>query len=244
MIKTIVVLLLLAPGMALAVICKSIDDDGVVSYSDVPAAECDNKLELPASSTYAPRPIQQPAPPAGSGASGKVITFTRYESILIEQPEQGGVVRSNQGRVTVVIGLDPALQPGHRINLTVDGRTVEGSFDGVAIELSGVDRGAHTLRASVSDGSGRVLIASTPVRFTMRKLGLTDSNPDNQPPPPSKPDPGFPAPTTPPDYANPGKPDYSPADPADYTSEPSPGYAPPPSPGYAPNSSFKPNYTP
>jgi len=242
MIKTILTAFFLLPGVALAVICKTVDADGVVSYSDVPSAECENRLKLPASSTYAPRPIEQPQQQR-SGATGSVIDFTRYESIRIEQPKQGGIVRSNEGRVTVVVGLQPALQPGHRVSLTVDGLAVGGSFDGLAIEVSGVERGTHTLRASVADANGRLLLSSSPVRFTLRKLGLTDSNPDNQPPPPPKPDPGFPAPTTPPDYTPP-KPDYKPPADADYTPEPSPGYKPPASPGYAPGSSYKPNYTP
>ncbi|MDJ0740076.1 MAG: DUF4124 domain-containing protein [Gammaproteobacteria bacterium] len=242
MFKTLLLALALLPGLAAAVICKSVDEDGVVSYTDVPAGECTNRVELPDYSRYAPRPIEQAAQ-QGSNATGNVVRFVRYESIAITQPKTGGTVRSNEGRVTVVIALTPALQPGHRVNLTLDGRPVRGSFDGLAIDLNGVDRGTHTLRASVIDADARVLIASTPVTFTLRKRGLTDSNPDAPPPePPPTPDPGFPAPTTPPDYSPPPSPGFGPPDDPDFSPPGSPNFTPPANPGFAPNGAFTPNF--
>lgn len=235
MIKSLLLTLILLPGIAAAVICKSIDADGVVSYADVPASECEERVKMPDYSRYAPRPIDTP-PTQGSDAQGNVVKFVRYRSISISEPSTGGVVRSNQGELSVVIALDPELQPGHLVNLTLDGRAVQGSFDGLAITVSGVDRGTHTLRASVVDASGRILISSNPVRFTLRKLGLTDSNAAAEPPAtPPTPAPGYPA-----DSA---KPDYKPADNPGYTPPSNSGYTPPASPGFAPNGAFTPKYS-
>lgn len=236
--KALILALALLPGSAFAVICKSVGADGVVSYTDVPARECSQKVELPDYSRYAPRPVEQKraGQQANSPASASVVNFQRYERITVDQPKTGGVVRSNEGIVTVVIGLEPSLQPGHRVQLTLDGRPVAGSFDGLAIDLSGVDRGTHTLRASVTDPSGKVLIATGPSTFTLRKTGLTDSNAAaDDPKPPPTPDPGFPAPGTSPDYA-PEKADFSPGAP--------PNFTPPPTPGYGAGSSFTPKFTP
>lgn len=244
MIKTALCLLLLTPAVASAVICKSLGEDGEIAYTDVPVGECKQEVDLPDYSRYEPRPIdQQEARP--SDASGTTIEFVRYESIAIVQPRTGGTERSNEGRVTVVIQLQPDLQPGHRVNLTLDGRPVTGSFDGVAIDLSGVDRGTHTLRASVADANGRILISTAPVTFTLRKTGLTDSNANPGPSvPPPQPEPGFPAPTGPADFSPPSSGgSFAPGADADFSPGGAANYTPPSSPGFAPGNSYTPNYS-
>lgn len=209
--RFILFLLLLLPAIGHAVICKSIDADGVVSYADVPASECEQEVDLPDYSRYDPndRGRRSGNWPEPLPVRGNVVAFERYTSMLIVQPEQNGTVRSNEGTVPVVIALQPALQLGHTIELTLDGRKVQGSFDGVAIELNGVDRGTHTLRAAVRDASGQSLIQSDRVRFTLRKVGLFEQQ-QPEPEPPVEPPPGYPASGTPPNYGNTGQPDYRP----------------------------------
>ncbi len=173
--KKILFALLFLPGLAQAVICKSVDSEGVVSYTKVPASECPEPVKLPAYSTFESRPI----PPGAEGASvdpaAGEVGFEGYKSIKILQPEADGVVRSNEGKVPVTIALEPALQQGHRVALYIDGKAVQGAFDGLAIELSGIERGTHSVRASVSDADGKLLIESPAVSFTLRQTGLFDS---------------------------------------------------------------------
>lgn len=246
MIRPALFVLLLAPAVASAVICKTVDSDGVVGYTDVPVAECAQPLKLPEYSRYAPRPIEQAAP-NNATASGSVQRFERYQSMNIVQPQGGATVRSNDGSVGVVIALQPELQTGHRVALYLDGSALSDTFDGLSIQLSNVNRGTHSLRARVLDPSGRALIESPAVRFTLRKLGLNDPGNNPPPPPPPKPKPGYPAPTTPPDYSlpnpdysAPGDPDYSPPAAPDYTPKTAPITV---TPGKT-NPTFAPKYTP
>ena len=167
MIRHSLLAVLLIPGIAQAVICKTVDADGVVSYADVPAAECPQKVDLPDYSRYAPRLVPEAA--AEDAGTAAAPPFTGYRSIDIVQPNAGGSVRNNEGKVPVSILLDPSLQPGHRVSLIVDGRPLSATFDGLAIELSGVQRGSHELQAVVADASGKRLIQSSPVQFTMRQ---------------------------------------------------------------------------
>ena len=173
--RKILFALLLLPGLAHAVICKSVDSEGVVSYTKVPASECPEPVKLPAYSTFESRPI----PPGTEGASvdpaAGEVSFEGYKTIKILQPEADGVVRSNEGKVAVTIALEPALRQGHRVALHIDGKAVQGAFDGLAIELSGIERGTHSVRASVSDADGKLLIESPAVSFTLRQTGLFDS---------------------------------------------------------------------
>ena len=175
MYNKILFLLLLLPGLAQAVICKSIDADGVVSYTKVPAATCPQPVDLPATQTFESQAVSTPAEAEAAEAAEPEPAFEGYRSITIMQPEADGVVRSNEGKVPVAVGLDPGLQPGHRIALYIDGKAVQGDFDGPAIELSGIERGTHSVRATVSDERGKLLASSPTVSFTLRKTGLYDS---------------------------------------------------------------------
>ena len=199
MIKSLLLALLLVPALAQAVICKSVDAEGVVSYTDVPAGECGQEVKLPDYSRYAPRPIQRRSP-GSAEATGSEMRFERYQTMSIVEPEQNGTVRSNDGQIAVAVDLQPDLQAGHKVVLLLDGRKVDGEFGSLNIQLSGVERGSHMLRAQVVDARGATLIASSSVRFTLRKLGLNDpgSKPE-QPIEPGKPP-----------YQPPGTPDYRP----------------------------------
>lgn len=198
--------LILLPGIAQAVICKTVEPDGSVSYADVAASECLQEVKLPAYSTYTPRKVQ-PTSAQESSASGTVVPFVRYESMRIVQPESAGTVRNNEGKVPVSIALVPPLQENHTITLYLDGNAVPGSFDGLAIDLSGVQRGSHSLRAAVFDTSGRRLIESSTTRFTMRQSSINDL--------PKQPEPEQPI-APPPPYEPPAQPGFAPSAPADY----------------------------
>jgi hypothetical protein len=170
MIRHLFTALLLFPGVASAVICKSVDADGVVSYADVPAAECDNPVELPEYSRYTPRVVQSlPDKNIADEDASPAPAFAGYERMEISEPASGGSVRNNEGKMTVVLALSPALQPDHRVSLTIDGQPISGRFDTLAIDLDGVERGQHRLQARVVDANGATLIQSAPVEFTMRQ---------------------------------------------------------------------------
>ncbi len=172
----LVVLLFIVPGLAHAVICKTVDADGNVSYTDVPREQCENKVKLRGLSSYTPRPIPQP-PAESTPAAAEQAAFPGYESIQVLQPETDGTVRSNEGKVPVAVTLKPDLQPEHRLFVYLDGNMVPGSFDSTVVELNGVERGTHNLRVSVKDEGGRELVSSAEVTFTMRQTGLNERAP-------------------------------------------------------------------
>ena len=197
--KYLLLISLLMPSLAGAVICKTIEDDGTVSYADVPAAECPEQVKLPDYSRYAPRPIVQPEPEQ-STASGSLVAFEKYTALRIVQPESNGTVRNNEGIVPVVLVSEPGLQDGHKVQLTLDGKGVPGDFAGLSLSLNNVDRGTHSLSAAIVDAGGQRLIASTSVRFTLRRVGLNDRAPR----------PGQPIAPAPPGSGSPTSPVYNP----------------------------------
>lgn len=174
-------LLLLSAGAAHAEVYKWIDAEGNVHYGDLPPGgeQSAEPVKLPGLSTYQSRPVPPPTPepqaaPAGQG-------YTRVE---IVQPEADSAVRANDQKVTVAVALEPALQPGHLVQVLMDGNPVGEPLASTAVELSGVYRGGHTLQARVVDGTGKVLAESGSITFTLRKATIIQPAAPNPPPTP------------------------------------------------------------
>lgn len=174
MIKRALIALFLLPGPANAVICKTVDSEGVVAYAEVPANECRTPLKLPEYSRYAPRAVQQQGAAGDAASNDREAGFEGYEFIEIVKPVPGEEMLSNEGKVPLALTLKPELQPGHRISVFLDNVLIPGGFDGLAIELTGVDVGGHKVRATVMDDGGTRLIDSAAVTFMLREAEQVD----------------------------------------------------------------------
>ncbi len=225
-------LLLVLPWSTQAVICKSVDAKGGITYSDVPAGDCKHPVTLPEVSRYAPPPVGAGAElPADNGTSDVEAAFTGYTEMRIEQPAANGTVRSNEGRVPVAVYLVPSLQQGHYLQLVLDGTPVGPPAATLGSTLTGVSPGVHSLGARIIDAQGRVLYSTASISFTLlhraekttipttppnaayqpRYVPPSNGKTDFQPPSPVQPfKPGA------------GKPDYSPKSQADYTPKTTP----------------------
>ena len=106
-------MLFLLPGLAHAVICKTVDADGVVGYTDVPVSECADPVKLPDYSRYEPRPIPKTAttsPKSSGNGKSRDGQFSGYRSIEISQPE--ATVRCmDDGQVKLIGAAMDAYQP-------------------------------------------------------------------------------------------------------------------------------------
>jgi len=172
--KIIALSLLLLSFPAAAVICKTIDAEGNVAYSDVPEAECQNRVKLPDYSRYAPRPIERQ--PQTGQTSSRNVQAEVYSEIKVVQPGPASTVRSNEGEVPVSVAMTPPLQDGHRMRVLLDGVQIQPDFASQALVLRGVDRGTHTLDVRIVDSSGKELATAPPTRFTLRQASLLDPN--------------------------------------------------------------------
>lgn len=105
---------------------------------------------------------------AVAASSAAAQRTTAYRSIAVEQPANGATVFDNAGDMDVVVSVSPKLDTaaGDRIALILDGRT-ESVRGATRFRLTGVARGEHSIEARVMDGSGNVLISSSPVKFHM-----------------------------------------------------------------------------
>jgi hypothetical protein len=87
-------------------------------------------------------------------------------NIAIVRPAAEETVHSNEGNMTVSVGVPRRIAPGNQVVILLDGREVARGA-GTSFPLTSVERGSHTLQARVVDGNGNVLVASQPVTFHM-----------------------------------------------------------------------------
>lgn len=155
----------LIPGFATGEIYRSVDEHGNVVYSDQPGQN-GKKVDLPAISTYKPQPI----PPGTLDAETKQepTPANATSQLSFVQPGADETIFDNQGNVAVALRVEPPLQPKQRLALKLD--------DNAAVEtaqptyqLSGVDRGTHTLQAWIVGANGHALGDPTSVTFHLRQ---------------------------------------------------------------------------
>ena len=92
-----------------------------------------------------------------------------YQELQIVNPLNDSAVRENSGSVSISVSVKPALKPGHKIVMTLDGQEISRGSSSTA-SLSNVDRGTHTVAASIIAADGSSLIAAQPIQFTLLRV--------------------------------------------------------------------------
>jgi hypothetical protein len=165
--RSLVALLsLLLSGLVCASgIYRWVDEQGNVHFGDLPPAKGAEPVQL---RHYQPA---SPAPggPATAAEGTEPPGVGPYAALAINQPADGATVRSQSGKVGVVVRLEPELLEGHYLELRLDGLALGGPQTRSLLELQDVARGAHELRVAVFDADGVELGRSQAVRFYLRR---------------------------------------------------------------------------
>lgn len=137
------------------------DRDGSVHYSDQPGpgAEKITVREVP---TIAAPPLPEAAASPANGAF-------RYQALSISDPPNNGTIRDNSGAVNVTVNVVPPLRAdlGHVVRVSLAGQTQDGTA--TAYAFANIDRGTHTVQASVVDRRGNTLMSSSS-SFTLHRI--------------------------------------------------------------------------
>ena len=163
--KKLPVLLVLISYAAVAEIYKSQDEKGEWVFSDRPSPSAE-RMKLPPLSTYTP--TVKSTPP---DADRKEQPQSLYKVMLLVEPKNKSVIRDQRGEVGVSVDLDPLLnsQLGHKIQYYLDDTPHGQPTESSRHRLENVERGTHTLGASVLNDTGGVLITATPVTIYVRR---------------------------------------------------------------------------
>jgi hypothetical protein len=189
---------------------KWVDAKGVTHYSDQPVPGA-TKVEVRAGNVADARsstPVSEPAPPPPVAEN--------YRTLAIAQPQNGQSIINTAGQVSVDIQIEPAVQPLHRLSLYLDGKEVVGfPRNTTSYALTEVPRGTHNVNAVITDQSGKTILESSPVEFTVRRESIAQPpvGPSQRPPPKPQPRAGNKVLTTQPTYGalNGGPPVIDPA---------------------------------
>jgi hypothetical protein len=144
------------------------DANGVVHFSDVPVQGA-HKVDLNVSQPSAPA-AAAPASTTSTGSTAKPPTApgATYESLEIWQPTSGESFFGADATVSVRIRTEPAVSPDDSLLLYLDGKLVQGPANSLDYTLANLDRGAHSVAASIIGVDGKEKIRSQPVVFHIK----------------------------------------------------------------------------
>lgn len=176
--KRLPLMLLLFAGCLQAAVYKQVNENGEVVYSDKPAAGAE-KMDLPQLPTYTPPPVPL-VRPADAPVESEV-----YKGLEIVKPADNSTIRNNLGIIEVQLRIEPALKvrEKHRLQFYLDNQRYGPLVDKTAIMMSNIERGEHTLSASVFDADGNAVIASTPVTIHVKRESVLHDKDRLEPPP-------------------------------------------------------------
>lgn len=155
-------LVLCAQYLIAETVYKTVDEKGNIIFTDRPSKDAE-EIKLQELQT-----IKNPNPPEYKPLPKKTEpkdTGGLYKTFIIANPADGSGIRNNAGNITISVTLVPSLRPGHIIAFTVDGNEIsKGSSTNATV--NNLSRGAHTISASVRDGTGKIL-KSTSSSFSL-----------------------------------------------------------------------------
>jgi hypothetical protein len=135
-------------------------------------------MKMPALPTYTPPPVV----PSTTTKAESVETAV-YEDFVFLTPEDDATIRNNQGIINVELKLTPALRSrrNHRVQFYLDGEAYGEPVSSIQTTMSGVERGMHTLTASVLDANDDSLISADPVIVHLHRESIHNPNNPNNP---------------------------------------------------------------
>ncbi|PPK35785.1 penicillin-binding protein [Pseudomonas laurylsulfatiphila] len=147
-----------------------LDTQGNRVFTDQPKPGNATRVPQVNSNRMAANPT--PAAPSNAEDSPEVQAPFHYDLLRILVPEPDATIRSNTGEIIVSATNEPALQPGHRYRLLLDGQpTAEPGLSPV-FPLSNIDRGSHTLSVEILDEQGRIIERTASQPFHMQRTSL------------------------------------------------------------------------
>jgi len=163
---------LLVTAAAEAEVYKTVDEDGNVVYTDRQPAPGAKPLQLRGLTVV---PVPEPSPPkavrarpAQADAEGQVTDLGAlrrgYRDFRLTQPMPEQTFAGTANIATVAWDTQYALQEGMAVIVSVDGQAMAPTTNAV-VTTERLDRGEHTVSATLVDSQGRTIATAAPVTF-------------------------------------------------------------------------------
>jgi hypothetical protein len=165
-----------------------------VHYSDRPVPGA-RQVELAGAQNFGAAAPTTPTSSTTSAAQTAAGTGPLYRLVDIVSPAEQETLWNIETVLNVQVRFQPALQPGHRYDLVLDGQRRNVNTASPRVSLSDVFRGTHTLEVIVIDEAGAELMRSPTRTFVVQQNSVQNPNsviarpPANSPPPAAPPRP-------------------------------------------------------
>jgi hypothetical protein len=187
----IVLPMLYAAALAAEPAWTWVDANGRRHYSDRPV-EGATRIDLPGAQGFAtnrPAPTAQTArsttaPGSTATPTNAAVAASSYRSFTITSPAHEETLWNIGAILNVQVGVDPGLQPGHRIDAYLDGQRVAIGEQSQQFTIPEVFRGLHTMYAVIRDAGGRELRRSPEITFMVQQTSIANPVNPQRPPPP------------------------------------------------------------
>jgi hypothetical protein len=179
---SILLLVLLAKGVAANEIWRWVDENGVVQYSDRPRPGAERVDLRPVQSYQAPATPAPANPQASAGRDQDEKLDNPYRRLSVLSPAAGETIWNIGGQLNVELAVDPAVREAHALRVYLDGEQVDGVPPAqTQFTIGNVFRGERKLKASIVDEQGRELVSSGTVVFYVQQTSVNNPNNPNNP---------------------------------------------------------------
>jgi hypothetical protein len=169
--RSLIFLLLVIALPAAAQIYKYTDANGNPAYSNQPPNGTPSEtIQLP------PLNSVDPHKPAilqnnGPAAAKQEVAAGAYSVLALADLPTEEALRANNGTFTVGVQLQPRLQPGHLLQLVLDGNPYGQPSNVPRLQAVNLDRGEHSLAVRVVNNQ-QIIQQSPTVTITVQRVHL------------------------------------------------------------------------
>lgn len=160
------------------------DEDGNTVFTDQVPAEITQPdtvtIETDKSFVLPPPSQNSPLLESSSTETAEPPVHQTYSTFEFSMPTNEASFRSNEGIIQYALSIQPRIHYKHQLTITIDGEPVDNTSPSGTIR--DIDRGEHTILATIIDKKSGATIKSTPpVVFYMLKHSVL--NQKRTPPP-------------------------------------------------------------
>lgn len=166
--------LLLVSLAANAQIYKTVDEQGNVTFSDMPTDRgASERVEVQQTNTTPPPPMAVPRDqPQSEEEEPEAVTYQP----TITSPANETTIPMGPGNFSVSAQVEPPLESGAALQLFMDGNPQGVPQESANWSLTNVFRGAHDLEVAVVDMDGNELARSPAVRVYVLRPSVNNRN--------------------------------------------------------------------
>jgi hypothetical protein len=158
--------LVILAAPATAEVYRNVDAYGNVTFSDEPSDGAETIKVKPVTTITLPKP--QTVQETSKLREEVKREGSVYQQVSLTHPEDNQAFHSGSGDVQFTMQSTPALRPGHKYEVTLDGQPVGQTTSG-SVTVGNVFRGTHKAQVHIIDRNGVQIKNGPAIHFTVHR---------------------------------------------------------------------------